>query len=378
VGLVFNIKSHLTLQIIPGKKVNFKSMSLTILLDLDDTLLSNNMDNFLPVYIKLLAGEASQVPPNLFVTALMSASDKMVRKSQIKGTLESTFDEHFYPAIGFSKEQMRNTLDTFYAAHYPSLKKVTDPVPDAQLVINRILEEGHQIVIATNPLFPHTAVSQRLDWAGFESVKHKFKIVTSFENFHFSKPHPEYYIEILAQLGWPDQSAVMIGNSFKDDIIPAESAGLPTFYLSNGGKEQDHWFTNPLSSSGKMDQVLSWLGNINLQSNQFPGFSATALLAALRVTPCAVETLVKSIPDEFSQQVISKIKSSAASDYESIGIENESLIKLNDIKTVCESFFESRTLLDAASSTNAALKKDPKSLFEKDRTLLRYLLGISS
>ena len=177
---------------------------------MDGTLLSLDVGVFIPAYIKSLAVSIKQASPQLLVPSLVEASRQMVLKSQPIGTLESTFDRQFYPAIGLSKDQLQQAIEEFYENTYSSLKSYSIPRPEMVKTIEWLLKSGYQIVVATNPLFPATAISQRLDWAGLKEVKTQFSIITSFENFHFAKPHPHYYAEILAQLGWPDQPAVMI------------------------------------------------------------------------------------------------------------------------------------------------------------------------
>ncbi|MCE1255430.1 MAG: HAD family hydrolase, partial [Anaerolineae bacterium] len=204
-------------------------MPLTILLDMDDTLISNSMDEFIPAYLKLLSACVAPDSPKPVVETLISASMAMAHKDSPVNTLEETFDSQFYPKVGRSKTDLQPSINSFYRDYYPQLRSLTQSRPDAQTLVEELLKNKHQIVIATNPLFPATAISQRLDWAGFESIKSQFIDITSYENYHFSKPHPQYYAEILAQLGWPEFPAVMIGNSYKDDIIPSEKIGLPAF-----------------------------------------------------------------------------------------------------------------------------------------------------
>jgi len=352
-------------------------MNLTILFDMDDTLLINNIDIFLPVYIQSLSSSANQVPQKTFISALLGASEEMVRKSRVKGTLESTFDQHFYPLIGFSKLEMRDTIDSFYQTKYSSLKKVTTPLPDAQNIVNKLLSDGHLIVIATNPLFPQTAISQRLDWAGFEQTREYFKIITSFEHFHFSKPHPEYYAEILAQLGWPDQPAVMIGNSFKDDIQPSEMAGLYAFFLSDDATHPDVIFSNPLSTRGALQDILPWLNKLSHESTAFLPFSQSSMKIALSVTPAAVDTLLKFTAPEFLQQALNAVRNAIIFDHQISNLPAPDENNGGDSQSLCAGFFESRELLLNLLS-DSAVNFNQEDLFMRDRSLLRSLISLRS
>ena len=325
-------------------------MRLTLLFDLDDTLLSNNMDTFLPAYLQSLAASANQVSPRLFISSLLVASEGMVRKSQISGTLENEFDSHFYPAIGASKTQMRETIDFIYQDIYPSLRTTTHPFPEAQGILNDLVSSGHQIVIATNPLFPATAVKQRLDWAGLENLQLKFDIITSFENFHFAKPHPEYFAEILAQLAWPDQPVLMIGNSLENDIIPAESIGLPTFFISDH-QPIESASRHPLSSNGKLIDIPVWLKKVTAAAEQTFALTHSGYLASLKVTPGAAETIIKRIHQSNMSLVQSLLSDAVCQDNKYLEKNNIWSNSPVNLSSVSQSFFESRTrLLDKISN----------------------------
>ena len=116
------------------------------------------------------------------------------------------------------------------------------------------------MVVATNPIFPRSAILHRLNWAGFPDEK-PFRLVTSFEGFHFAKPNPAYYAEILAQIGCPDQPAIMVGDNLEDDLIPAAQIGIPGFLIT------DHPVTLPDGlgvpiQQGKIGDVWSWIEQI--------------------------------------------------------------------------------------------------------------------
>ena len=55
------------------------------------------------------------------------------------------------------------------------------------------------MVAATNPLFPKVATMNRLRWAGFDPED--FALFTTYEHYHYCKPNPAYYTEVLASLG---------------------------------------------------------------------------------------------------------------------------------------------------------------------------------
>ena len=81
-----------------------KQMTLTLLLDLDDTLLSNDIDTFLPAYLKALGKHLiDYVAPDKMVQNLLAATQVMLSNNSATLSLEHSFDQAFYPAIGRTK-----------------------------------------------------------------------------------------------------------------------------------------------------------------------------------------------------------------------------------------------------------------------------------
>ena len=75
-------------------------MSLTLLLDLDDTLLDSSMDTFLPAYFEALSAYVSdQVDPGNFIEALMVGTRAMMANTDPALTLKQVFNAAFFPRL---------------------------------------------------------------------------------------------------------------------------------------------------------------------------------------------------------------------------------------------------------------------------------------
>jgi len=270
-------------------------MTLTILFDLDDTLLDNDIDKFLPAYLRELSGHMDGVPSSVFIDQLLFATQNMVKKKGPQKFLEEVFDENFYPGLDVTKREWQKPLDEFYKNKFPELKYLTKPRPEAVRAIEYAFNCGHQVIIATNPLFPKIAIQHRLDWANLSSNKFPFALITSFENFHFSKPNPAYFLEILAQLGWPEQPVLYIGNDFNEEILPAVELGFPFYWVTNNGKQLPA-DAAPGSTSGPISGVISWMEKMEGMALPYYPRNPKALIHALSVTPAALETLSKELP----------------------------------------------------------------------------------
>ncbi len=227
-----------------------------ILFDLDDTLLGNNMDRFLPAYFGLLAPHvAGYIPPDTFMPALLAATRAMIANMDPQVTNQQAFSTSFFPRVGRTQEEMMPVFDEFYATRFGSLRSHTRRLPEARLVVQAALDAGYDVVIATNPLFPEAAIQQRLEWAGLGDLS--FKLVTSYEVMHFCKPHPDYYAEIAQRIGWKPDECIMVGDDWGNDIAPALQAGLQVYWI-NPAAELPSGFSE--QSRGTLAQFWESLG----------------------------------------------------------------------------------------------------------------------
>ena len=207
-------------------------MIKTILLDLDDTLLDNPIDRFLPAYLQRVAAYlANRIPPDRLLAELMRGTQAMLDNLDPTRTLEAAFAASFYPALGERPEELAPLFERFYQQDFPALRELTATRDGAQAFIDKLSEPGYEIVIATNPLFPRIAIEERLRWAGLPPAELPLELITTYEDSHFAKPRPEYYAEILGRMGRSPVEAVMAGDDPEGDLAPAKSLGMPVFHL---------------------------------------------------------------------------------------------------------------------------------------------------
>ena len=269
-------------------------MTKTLLFDLDDTLVGNSMDDFLPSYLKSLARHLSAyTPPDKMVPQLLTATKLMEENNRPDCTLEKVFSAGFYPALGLNQGDLAVTLADFYENVFPKLNTVVEFRPEAVKVVETAFAQGYQIAIATNPLFPRRAVEHRLTWAGLPVERYPFEIITSYDKFHFAKPNPAYYAEILAQLGWPDGPIVMVGDDPLRDITPARQLGLATFQVNS---TELHVQGKPAHSSGRLLDLLKWL-ETTPPEQLLPDYrTPQATQITLRSTPAVFDTWCDPLP----------------------------------------------------------------------------------
>ena len=271
-------------------------MPFTLLLDLDDTLLNTNMDAFIPAYYKALAGAlADKVAPEVMLPALVRGTKAMLANLDPALTLREVFDAQFFPALPVDRQDLRGRIDHFYDDVFPQLGSLTSPIPEAQRLVEWAFHQGHRVVIATNPLFPLKAIQHRLRWAGLPPEKYPFALVSSYETFHFTKETVAYYPEMLAQLGWPDDPAIMVGDDVEREVKPTQAAGMPIFWVRKGGEAPAEHAGVP---QGPLESFRGWLEHASPDATRLAFDTPPALLANLRSTPAALATLTASLPPQ--------------------------------------------------------------------------------
>ena len=203
----------------------------TLVFDLDDTLLVNPIDQFLPPYFRALTAYlAPYAPADRLVLELLKATQAMMANRDPGRTNEQVFAAHFYPALGLTEADLRPILDRFYEDEFPKLQPYTAVVPEARPLILAARERGHELVVATNPVFPLRAIQHRLTWADLGDIP--FRFITAYETMHYTKPHPEYYGEILERIGRAAGECLMVGNDWDNDMAPAKAVGMRTFWIT--------------------------------------------------------------------------------------------------------------------------------------------------
>jgi FMN phosphatase YigB (HAD superfamily) len=270
-------------------------MPMTLLLDLDDTLLDTNMDAFIPAYFKALSETlADVVDPKVMLPALMHGTKAMIENTDPASRLRQVFDKNFFPQLGIERDGLQERIDRFYEEIFPRLGSLTRQVPEAISLVEWAFKQGHRVAIATNPLFPLRAIQHRLSWAGLPAEKYHFALVSSYESFHFTKETVAYYPEVMAQLGWPDEPAVMVGDDIEREVKPTQAAGVPVYWVRKDGDVSD----SIAVPQGRLETFREWLEKIGPESLKLRFDTPAAILACLRSTPAGLDTLTDSLPEQ--------------------------------------------------------------------------------
>lgn len=236
-------------------------MIKAVLFDLDGTLLPLDYEVFFKQYITLIGGHVAHVvTPKLFVKQLLASTAVMVANSDPAQTNEQVFAADFFPKLGLDQKLIESVLNDFYCNKFPCLAVVTNPNPAARQAVQAVLDRGLKAVVATNPIFPLAAIQERLRWAGVSDLP--FCHLTCFEQCHFCKPNPAYYLEVASSIGLAPEECLMVGNDVEEDLCAA-TVGMKTFLVTDcllnfKGLPQH------ADKTGTLEDLVSWLKSRNL------------------------------------------------------------------------------------------------------------------
>ena len=199
-----------------------------ILFDLDGTLLDVDMDDFLDRYMLKLAACFS-ADEKSFTKNLWTSTSAMINNKDPQITNEEAFMEHFLTWINHPRNEVMQRIHDFYEKVFSTLQATAGPFPHTEAAVAAARKLQCPLVLATNPIFPMVAIRHRMKWAGLQEKD--FALITAYENMHFAKPNPDYYLEIAQILGVNPARCLMVGNDPVFDIRAAAEAGLITYFV---------------------------------------------------------------------------------------------------------------------------------------------------
>lgn len=209
-----------------------------ILFDLDGTLLPLDNDLFTKVYLKELSrhGIAWGYDPKELVDAIWQSTGSMIANDGSRLN-EDAFWTHFKTMITtLTPEQIDEKIPLFDAFYrdpdgFHKARITSSENPLAAGVVAAARKKAGKVILATNPMFPPSAIESRLSWIGL--TPDLFDDVTYYDNCHYCKPNPKYFAELLEKHGLRPEECVMIGNNVSEDIIPSESLGIHAILVTD-------------------------------------------------------------------------------------------------------------------------------------------------
>ena len=167
---------------------------------------------------------------------------------------EEVFSNTFFPIEGYEMDELQPLFTKFYEEDYKELKKFTTKKPEARKVIQTAFDKDYKVVIATTPVFPLTAIEQRLDWAGIGDFP--YDLITSIENSCATKPNLLYYQLIFKYLNLSAKECIMVGDEDKDMVCA--NLGSQTFLVNSSNTNLSTETPKP-TYRGKLEKLMELL-----------------------------------------------------------------------------------------------------------------------
>lgn len=202
-----------------------------VLFDLDGTLLPMDYDAFAKKYFGLLAAKMASMGYEAagIIDNVLKGTAAMMKNDGSR-TNEEVFWNSFADAYGDRVWQDKDEINSFYVADFDKAREVCGFTDKAKQVVEMVKASGRMAVLATNPLFPEIATRKRMGWAGL--MPEDFSLYTTYEDYSYSKPNVEYYLEICRRINCKPQECLMVGNDVDEDMI-AEKIGMKVFLLTD-------------------------------------------------------------------------------------------------------------------------------------------------
>lgn len=203
-----------------------------LLIDLDGTLLGVRMEEFVPRMVESMESFFDDLLPSAsFRRHLGKGLGDMMGNGDPSVTVLDVFLKSFAESAALPEEDVKDHFSRFYEGPFRDLRRMSSAMEGVDELISTARDNGLLLTLATNPIFPLAAISERMRWAGIE--RSSFALITSAEIMHYCKPNLSYYREILEILGAGPRECLMVGNDLEQDLA-AGVIGIGTYLVSNG------------------------------------------------------------------------------------------------------------------------------------------------
>lgn len=202
-----------------------------ILFDLDGTLLPMVQDEFVAMYMPSLAGRFVKwgLDPKALTGMIWKGVGAMVMNDG-SHTNEEVFWNCFEKLTEIPRSEVEGDMLDFYNNEFNEAIASTRPTETAGKIISGLKKGGVKVYLATNPIFPRCATMNRIRWAGLNAED--FEVITTYEDYHFSKPNVKYFKEIMEQFGLNPKECLMAGNDVEEDLS-IRDLGVKTYLVTD-------------------------------------------------------------------------------------------------------------------------------------------------
>lgn len=203
-------------------------MIQAIIFDLEGTLTNLDATKFMQNYLGILAPRFSHLlSPDKFSKQLLKSIENVQNEPRHDQTLMQTFLDDFSKATGRSVQTLKPIFEEFYTSDFPALRCLVQANPQGVKVVESAIQQGFLTATVSNSLMPLTAIKEQVRWTGL--TPEHFKVIATLDNFHYCKPHLDFFKEVAERLGVKPQSCLFVSKHM-DDLI-CQELGMKMFFV---------------------------------------------------------------------------------------------------------------------------------------------------
>ena len=222
-------------------------MIQAILFDIE-ALINVESADFMKNYLGILAPRfAHLLSPDKFTKQLLKSIEIMQNEPKPGQTNSQVFFDDFCKATGLSALVLKPIFEEFYTSDFPALRCLVQVNHQGIKLVEYAIQQGFLTAIASNPVLPLTAICEQVHWAGL--APDHFKVIPAIDNFHYCKPHLEFFREVAESLGVKPENCLVVSEQMNDIIC--RELGMKKFYVGTLGAEDQTDY------SGHFDDLFS-------------------------------------------------------------------------------------------------------------------------
>lgn len=242
-------------------------MIKAVLFDMDDTLLDINLSAFLATYVadvsrilSAISGKSAASYGVPFARGYLAMGDtKRADGLTNAEVFFQTFEK--YSGLPISDPAILDAIRCYERDFLPKRSGgivAAKPMEGGMDTIERALNMGLKVALATNPSFSRNCIGVRMGWAGITGVP--FERVSCMENATRLKPKARYYEEFASAIGLSPEECLMVGNDAKRDF-PRPEIGMHTAYVGHAHPKRAVWCGRMSELAGALPSIIDELNN---------------------------------------------------------------------------------------------------------------------
>lgn len=200
-----------------------------IFLDYDGTLNLTDERTYAKTYYGALF-DYTGLDPEMYLDAINFSVEKIIKENDTSKNNFEKFLTHMEKFTNKDRKEWKEKFLDFYQNGFDAVKEAVKPNEE---LINTLKNSDHNLIFASNPLFPKICVEKRIEM--IDMKPEDFVYISHMENSNTTKPHKEYFENILKELKITPEEAIIIGDTDFDKA--AEKVGIKFIHV----EEVDKW-----------------------------------------------------------------------------------------------------------------------------------------